>query len=100
MTAEEVTNVLNIFDELVDQNYGYEDNIGQDVQNNRIYEETARRYNELQQSKEQPVELDVSKKELLEWATEKIRTIANEKDDYHAGKRVAFKQLIDKINSL
>ena len=55
MTAEEVTKVLNIFDELVDQNYGYEDNIGQDVQNNRIYEETARRYNELQQSKEQPV---------------------------------------------
>ena len=55
MTAEEVKKVLNIFDELVDQNYGYEDNIGQVVQNNRIYEETAKRYNELQPKQEQSV---------------------------------------------
>ena len=36
----------------------------------------------------------------LEWAKEKIRSIANEKDDYFAGKRVAFKQVIEKILSL
>ena len=37
---------------------------------------------------------------LLKWAKEEIRTIANEKYDYYAGKRVAFQQVIDKLNSL
>ena len=42
----------------------------------------------------------IRKDALLEWAKEKIRPIANEKDDYSAGKRVAFKQVIEKILSL
>ena len=42
----------------------------------------------------------IRKDAILEWATEKIRPIANEKDDYYVGKRVAFKQGIEKILSL